>query len=74
MKKGLELELHVWQEVISLLKYDYEHTDNYQDKEELTVKIIDASKKIKSLKAQIREEKQQQLASLEKGLYQEKVS
>jgi len=74
MKKGLELELHVWQEVISLLKYDYEHSDNQQSKEELTAKIIDASEKIKLLKSKIREVREEQLASLEKGSYEEKVS
>ncbi|OCL25494.1 hypothetical protein U472_14215 [Orenia metallireducens] len=72
MKKGPELELHVWQEVISLLKYDYEHTDNYQGKEELTHKIMEASEKISLLKTQIREEKEKQSANLEG--YQERVS
>jgi len=50
VKREPNLKLHVWEEIISLLKYEYNNSNDYRRKQDLTKEIVDAAEMIRKLK------------------------
>ncbi len=57
MERNQDLKLHVWEEIISLLKYEYNKINDYKRKEELTRQIIEAAEMIIKLQERLNKSK-----------------